>query len=453
MATAAKKHDLTQGPLWSQILIFSVPLVFSNLLQVLFNLADIAVVGQFVGAMALGAVGSTSILVSMFTGFLIGLSGGINVLTARYFGARNKESLGRTIHSAVIVSLLLGLALTAIGLTFSKTVLALLGTKDELIDGAVLYFRIYMFGMPALALYNFGNAVFSAVGNTKKPLFYLTVSGILNVVLNLFFVIVCDLAVAGVALASIISQYLSAFLVLAALFRSREDYSLHWNRMCLDKKQAAEVLSIGLPSGLQSCIFALANLFIQAGVNSFDAIMVSGNSAAANADAIVYNVMASFYTACGSFMGQNYGARKKDRIQKSYFISLLYSFAVGTGLGLLLVAFGEGFLGLFTSEPEVIAAGMKRLTIMGLSYGISAFMDNTIAACRALGKTLIPSIIVMLGSCVFRILWVKTIFAYFQTIPSLYLLYSVSWTLTGIAEIVYFAKVYRKTVKAIVTPT
>ena len=449
MAANIQKQDLTQGSLWKQIFFFSIPLMLSNLLQVVFNLADVAVVGQFVGAMALGSVGSTSILVSMFTGFLIGLSGGINVLTARYFGARDKASLQETVHSAAIVSLLLGLLLTAIGLVFSRPVLTLLGTKDELLDGALLYFRIYMLGMPALALYNFGNAVFSAVGDPQRPLRYLTIAGILNVVLNLFFVIVCHLDVAGVALASALSQYLSAFLVVAALFRAQGDYALRRQHLRLHKARAAEVLSIGVPGGLQNCIFALANLFIQSAVNTFDAILVSGNSAAANADAIIYDVMAAIYTACGSFMGQNYGARKKDRILKSYFISLLYSFVAGAGLGLLLVVFGEVFLGLFTSDAAVMAAGMKRLTIMGFSYGISAFMDNTIAACRALGKSLIPSIIVMLGSCVFRVIWVKTIFAYFHTIPSLYLLYSVSWTLTGIAEIVYFAKVYRKTVKAI----
>ena len=449
MTAAKNKQDLTQGSLWTRIWAFSVPLMLSNLLQVVFNLADVAVVGQFVGAMALGSVGSTSILVSMFTGFLIGLSGGINVLTARYFGARDRQGLTETVHSAALVSLLLGLLLTVIGLVFSRPVLTLLGTKAELLDGALLYFRIYMLGMPALAVYNFGNAVFSAIGNTQKPLRYLTVAGILNVVLNLFFVIVCHLDVAGVALASIISQYLSAFLVVAALFRSRENYGLRRQDLRLYRGRAAEVLAIGVPAGLQSCVFAVANLFIQSAVNSFDAIMVSGNSAAANADAIIYNVMAAFYTACGSFMGQNYGARKKDRVLKSYLISLLYSFGVGALLGALVAIFGEVFLGLFTSDPEVVSAGMKRLVIMGFSYGISAFMDNTIAACRALGKSLMPSIIVILGSCVFRVLWVWTVFAHFRTIPSLYLLYSVSWTITGIAEIAYFVKIYRKTLKAI----
>ena len=447
MSDALRKRDMTAGNLWKQILTFSIPLALSNLLQVLFHLADIAVVGQFVGAMALGAVGSTAILISMFTGFLIGLSGGINALTARYFGARDQQNLQKTVHSAAIVGLLLGVALLLLGTTFSRPVLQLLGTKQELMEDAVLYINICFLGMPAMAVYNFGSAVFSAVGDTKRPLRYLTISGVLNVILNLFFVIVCRLGVAGVALATILTQYLSAALVIIALFRSQGEFGLRPDLMKLDRAAAAEVLRIGLPSGLQNCIFALANLFIQAGVNTFDAIMVSGNSAAANADMLIYDAMAAFYTACSSFMGQNYGAKKRDRILKSYWISLAYSFGVGLVLGLMLVLFGTQFLGLFTQDAAVIEAGMKRLVIMGFSYGISAFMDCTIAACRALGKSLIPSIIVMMGSCVFRVLWVKTIFAWFGTIPSLYLLYSCSWSLTGIAEMIYFFRIYRQKIK------
>lgn len=444
MASSAQKQDLTKGSLWPKIFLFSVPLVFSNLLQVVFNLADIAVVGQFVGSLALGSVGSTTILISMFTGFFIGLSGGINVLTARHYGARSTQALQDTIHTAALVSLALGAVMTALGLGASRWVLTILGTKAELLEGALLYLRIYLLGMPALALYNFGNAVFSAVGDPQRPVRYLTISGILNVVLNLFFVLVCGLEVSGVALASIISQYLSAFLVVRDLFLVKSDYAMGFDRLRLHRSRAVEILAIGLPGGLQNCIFAVANLFTQSAINTFDAITVAGISAAANADTIIYDVMAAFYTACGSFMGQNYGARKKNRILKSYLICLLYSFAIGTGLGLLLVCFGSTFLRLFTSDPAVVTAGMTRLTIMGFCYGFSAFMDNSIAGSRALGKSLAPSIIVILGSCVFRIVWIKTIFAHFGTIPSLFSLYIASWALTGLAELLYFARTYRK---------
>ena len=440
-------RDLTRGPLGKQIFLFSFPLILSNLLQVLFNMADIAVVGRFAGPIALGAVGSTAILVSLFTGFLIGMSGGVNVLTALHFGARDKKALAETVHSAAILCALVGLVFLGLGVLFARNILALMNTKPELIDGAALYLRIYFLGMPALAVYNYGNAVFSAVGDTKRPLLYLSIAGALNVTLNLVFVIACGMDVAGVALASILSQYVSAALILLALLRrGGEDYGLRLRELRLSRSRSKAILRIGLPGGLQNAIFAIANLFIQVGVNSFDATMVAGNSAATNQDPIVYDVMAAFYTACGSFIGQNYGARRKDRIKKSFLISLAYSFGAGVLLGLGILAAGPRFLSLFTAEPAVVEAGMHRLRVMSLSYGISAFMDCTIAASRGLGKSLAPTVIVLLGSCAFRILWVYTVFAHFGTITSLYLLYAFSWAITAVAEIWYFLRVYRKEV-------
>lgn len=437
-------HDLTQGSLAKKILWFSLPLIVSNLLQVLFNMTDIAVVGQFAGANALGSVGSTTTLVTMFTGFLIGMSGGINVLAALHYGSKDKEGLSQTIHSALIVSVITGIILMMLGIGMSEGILRILHTKEELLDGAVLYVRIYCLGMPAMAVYNFGNAVFSAVGDTKRPLYYLSLAGVLNLVLNLFLVIVCHLDAAGVAIASAVSQYLAATLILVTLFRSEEDYGLCFAELRLNKNKAAAIVKIGLPAGIQNAIFQIANLFIQAGVNTFSATMVAGNAAAANADALVYDVMAAFYTACGSFMGQNYGAGDKKRALKSYFVSLAYSFGIGLVMGLALVCFGTAFLGLFTSEAAVVEAGMHRLKIMGFSYCVSAFMDCTIAASRAMGKSLVPTIVVIMGSCVFRVIWVYTIFAYFGTISSLYLLYVFSWSITAAAEIIYFVGICRK---------
>lgn len=280
--------DLTTGPLGKKIFRFSIPLIFSNLLQVLFNMADVAVVGRFAGSTALGAVGSTTIFVSLFTGFLIGLSGGVNVLVAHHFGADDQKNLSDTVHSAALTCAAAGLVLLGIGCGFAGGILRALNTKPELMDGAVLYLRIYCLGMPALAVYNFGNAVFSAVGDTRRPLYYLSIAGVINVVLNLFFVIVCNMDVAGVAVASIISQYFSAILVTAALLRSRESYCLRFSQLRFHKTRTKAILSIGIPSGLQNAIFALANLFIQRGVNTFSATMVAGNSAATNADALVY---------------------------------------------------------------------------------------------------------------------------------------------------------------------
>lgn len=444
-----EKQDLTKGSLGKQILLFSLPLMLSNLLQVLFNMADIAVVGQFAGSIALGAVGSTTTLVTLFTGALIGLSGGINVLVALHIGSKNQKALRETAHSAVFFSLLAGILLLLTGVFFSKAILTAMNTKPELITDAALYLRIYFLGMPALAIYNCGNAIFSAAGDTRRPLCYLTIAGVINIILNLFFVIICKLSVAGVAIASVISQYVSAILILKALCKSPEAFRLTFRDLQIRRDKLASIIRIGVPAAMQNIIFQFANLFVQVGINSFDATIVAGNSAAANADALVYDVMAAFYTACGSFIGQNYGANNKKRIVKSYFISLAYSFTAGLVLGILLVIFGHTFLGLFTKDAAVIEAGMYRLTVMGFSYAISAFMDASIAASRGLGETIIPTIIVIMGSCVFRVIWIYTVFAYFHTVPSLYLLYCISWTITAIAEIVYLIYLYRKKVNFI----
>ena len=438
---------LTEGPLAKQILLVSLPLALSNLLQVLFNMSDVAVVGRFAGSTALGAVGSTSIFVTLFTGFLIGLSNGINVLVARFYGAKHPGDVKKTVHSALIISFIAGVILLFVGLLGSPALLELLNTKPDLLPGAILYLRVYFLGMPALALYNFGNAVFSAIGDTKKPLVYLSIAGVLNIALNLFFVIVCQLNVMGVALASAISQCVSAGLILRALTKVQDCYALDLHAIKLDLGITKRILLLGVPAGFQNAVFAIANLFIQAGVNSFDSLMVKGNSAAANADAMIYDAMAAFYMACASFMSQNYGAGKPDRVKKSYFIALAYSFGVGLLLGGSLFLFGRQFLALFTTEAAVIDAGMKRVGVMGLAYCISAFMDCTIAASRGLGKTVVPTIIVILGSCVFRVIWVYTIFAHFHTIPSLYLLYPCSWILTAFAEILYFVHCYKDAMK------
>ena len=372
---SSQTNTLTEGPLAKQIFLVSLPLALSNLLQVLFNMSDVAVVGRFAGSTALGAVGSTSTLVTLFTGFLIGLSNGINVLVARFYGARHPKDVEKTVHSAAIIS---------------------------------------------------------------------AIAGALNIALNLFFVIVCDLSVVGVALASAISQCVSAFLILRALTRVKDCYALDPHKLQLDPVQAKSILALGVPAGLQNAIFAIANLFIQAGVNSFDSLMVKGNSAAANADGLIYDCMAAFYMACASFMSQNYGAGRPDRVKKSYFISLGYSFGVGLVLGAALFFCGPAFLALFTTEAAVIDAGMKRVAVMAFAYCVSAFMDCTIAASRGLGTTVVPTVIVVLGAGVFRVIWVYTIFAHFHTIPALYLLYPCSWILTALAEIAYFASCYKR---------
>ena len=440
-----KKLDMTSGSLGKNIFLFSLPLMLSNLLQVLFNMADIAVVGRFAGAMALGSVGSTSTLILLFTGILIGLAAGVNVVAAFFIGAKKAKDLNDTVHTAFVLCLLFSLFVTISSEIFAREMLSLMKTKSVLLSGAVLYFRLYMLSLPALAVYNWGNALLSAMGDTKRPLIFLSVAGAVNIVLNLFFVIICKMDVLGVAIASVIAQYISALLILITMIHGTNlDMRFSFAKVKINSHIAHKIIKIGIPSGFQYAIFAFANIFIQSGVNTFDAAMVAGNAASANADPLAYDIMAAFYTACASFIGQNTGARKHNRVLKAYFISMSYAFIIGLVIGLCLYAAGRPFLSLFATEENVIEAGLKRLSIMSLSYCVSAFMDCSIAASRGLGKTFVPSIIVILGSCIFRIIWLYTVFAYFKTIESLFLLYVFSWIITSIAEIIYFVIIFRK---------
>lgn len=436
--------DMCTGSLWKKIMVFSVPLMFSNILQIVFNISDVAVVGKFAGPIALGAVGSTSILITLTTGLLLGLSSGISALTALSIGAKDYLGVKKTVHTSALLMAIAGTVIMVLGILFAGVILSAMHTKDELIRDAVLYFRIYLLGTPALAMFNFGNAVLSADGDTRRPLNYLTFAGVMNILLNLFFVIVCHMGVSGVAIASIISQYISAGLILRLLLRSQDVLALRLDSLRMDKDKAIRILRIGVPSAIQYALFAVANLFVQASVNSFDHVMVEGNSAAANADPIVYDMMAAFYTACTSFIAQNMGAKKRERMMKSFYLCLLYSFSLGLILGVGIYVLRYPFLSMFTNEATVVDAGIKRLSVMALSYCVSAFMDCTIAASRGLGKTIIPMLIVTAGSTVFRLLWIGTVFAHYRTIESLYLLYVVSWTITATAEFLYFAWVFRR---------
>lgn len=439
-----KEIDMVNGPLARKILIYSIPLMFSNLLQVFFNMTDVAVVGKFAGARALGSVGSTTIIITLTTGILLGMGGGVNAVTALHMGAERYERVHKTVHTSIILCFITGLLLLVAGLVFSQPLLEVMNTKPELIDGATVYLMIYLCGSPALAIYNFGNGVLSAVGDTKRPLIYLSISGVLNIILNLFFVIVCRLGVAGVAIASIISQYLSAALIINCLRKTYASYGLRVKDIAIDKEAAVSVLRIGIPAAIQYSLFAIANICIQTSINSFSHVVVEGNSAAANADSLIYDMMAAFYTACTSFIAQNLGARKKSRILRTYFITLAYSFVIALFLGTMLFIFKKPFLSLFTSDADVIKYGEIRIGIMAFVYCISAFMDDATAAARGLGKSVMPTVIVVMGSVVFRIIWLLTVFAYFKTLNSLYLVYVSSWTITAIAGNIYFAYHYRK---------
>ena len=440
----------TEGSLFRNILLFSLPLMLSQVLQVLFNISDVIIVGKGSAnpTIPVGAVGSNSTLLTLFTGFLIGLGAGVNVRVAQYLGAKKQDDVQSTVSTSLVLSVIMGLLIFAVCFIFAENILVMLETKSELLDKAVIYLKIYSCGMPAMAIFNYGNGVLSAAGDTRRPLIYLTASGIMNIGLNFFFVLVCKLDVEGVALASIITQYVSAVLVMVRITTVKGDYKLDFKKFVFSGKKAAEVLYLGIPAGLQNAIFAIANIFIQKSINhTFPYKVVTGNGVSQNVDSVIYNVMMAFYTACSTFIGQNYGAGKKDRVLKSYFISTGYAFVIGSVLGISGYIFGRPILSLFDPDLEVVAAGMEKLKIMGVCYGIGAFMDASLAASRGLGKSLAPTIIVIMGSCVFRFVWLYTVFAKYQTIPSLYLLYPVSWVITAVFEIAYFFMAYKKLVE------
>ncbi|MBQ3103919.1 MAG: MATE family efflux transporter [Oscillospiraceae bacterium] len=441
---ASATHDLTRGNLYRQIFFFSLPLIFTNLLQILFNMADVAIAGRFAGSHALGAVGSTSTLIFLYTGFLIGLGSGINVLVAQHYGAKSANNVRQVVHTSAILALIAGIVIWIAGALSCRFFLELLGTKPTLIDDAELYMQIYFIGMPAMALYNFGNGVLSAVGDTRRPLMYLGISGAVNILLDLFTVIVLHMDVDGVAIASVTAQYVSAFLILRALWKTKDSYALCPKHLRLSPDKARSVLTMGIPAGIQFAIFSIANLFIQSGVNTFDETVVAGNAAAGNIDNLIYNILAAFYTACSSFIGQNLGAGSKERIRKSYFICLIYSAGAAVLLGGIVLLFGHKILYLFTTEPAVVEAALPRAYIMAISYWLSCFMDNSLSASRGLGRSLVPTAIVILGVCAFRIAWVYTVFAYFGTLTSLYSLFAFSWIITSIAEILYFVRCYKR---------
>ena len=440
------RQDLTTGSIWGKMLFFSIPLVLTNFLQVLFNMADIAVIGQFAGSLSLGAVGSTTTLVTLFTGFLIGMGGGTNVLVARFFGAKDKESTIKTIHTALLVSMAAGMIVLIFGLLFSKGILELLNTKEELLDGAVLYIRIYFLGMPAMALYNFGNAVCSAFGDTKKPLYYLGAAGIVNIVLNLFFVIVCKMDVAGVAAASIISQYLSAFLILRALVKVGGDYALRLSKLRFDKRMAGYLIQIGLPAGFQGVLFALSNVIIQASINGFGETVISGNTAASNIEGFIYVACNAFCQANMAFTSQNYGAGKLERLKPIALCSAACSASVAVIGGMLCWVFGPQLLHIYSNSDTVVAAGMARIAIMFPLYILCGLMDVIVGSIRGIGYSITPMIVTLLGACAFRVVWIATIFRVprFHTPETIYWSYPISWALTFLTHLVCLVIMMRR---------
>lgn len=436
--------DMCNGPLLGKILIFSLPLMLSGILQLLFNAADIVVVGRFAGNDALAAVGSTSSLINLLVNVFIGLSVGTNVLVARYYGAGQKRELNEMVHTAVTTALVSGCILIFMGFFLAAPALHMMGTPDNVIDAAVVYMRIYFAGMPVMMAYNFGSAILRAVGDTKRPLYYLLIAGVVNVVLNLIFVIVFSMGVAGVALATVISQVISALLVIRCLIRTDSAYRLVLREMRIVPDKLVKMVQIGVPAGIQGALFSLSNVLIQSSVNSFGSIAMAGNTAASNIEGFVYTSMNSFHQTAISFTGQNYGAQKFKRIGKILLICQGLVIAVGVILGNAAYFFSGGLLQLYSTDPEVIKFGVLRLGIICTTYCLCGMMDVMVGSLRGMGYSVMPMLVSLTGACGLRILWIATVFQKIHTLPCLYWSYPISWGLTFAVHLICFAVVYRR---------
>lgn len=438
--------DMCNGSILPKLLRFSIPLMCSSILQLLFNAADVVVVGRFCGEHSLAAVGSTASLINLLTNLFIGLSIGANVLVARYFGAKEEKHLHDVVHTAIALSLLSGLLLTIFGVIFTRQILVWMQTPDEVLELAAVYLRIYFLGMIAMMLYNFSSSILRAVGDTKRPLFYLLFAGGINVVLNLFFVIVCDLNVAGVGLATVLSQCVSALLILRCLMREQEGYRLCLADIHFHGKYILKILQIGLPAGIQGTIFSLSNVVIQSSVNSFGAVVMAGNAAASNIEGFVYVAMNAFHQAAVSFVSQNVGAGRFGRINRIAVRTLLCVIVTGCLLGWSAVLFGSQLLHIYSPKDTVIAQGMVRLKMVCGTYAFCGMMDVMVGVLRGLGYSVMPMVVSLIGACGLRLLWVFTIFQLpqFHTTKMLYLSYPVTWIITLTTHVMCFLVVRRK---------
>ncbi len=443
--------DMCSGPILGKMLMFALPLMLSSVLQLLFNAADVVVVGKFAGDNSLAAVGSTGSLVNLLVNLFVGLSVGANVMAARHFGAKQHEELSKTVHTAITVAAVSGVILTFIGVIFADNILRLMSTPEPVLPLAALYLRIYFGGMIANMLYNFGSAILRAVGDTKRPMYFLTFAGVVNVVLNLVFVIVLKMDVAGVAIATVISQCISAFLVLRCLIREQGAIHLDVKKLGIDAAEFKNIVRIGLPAGLQGCVFSLSNVVIQSSINSFGETTVSGSAASANLEGFVYVAMNAFHHATLNFMSQNFGAGKYSRLKRVMICGLGCVIVAGLALGNLEVLFGRRLLSLYTSSPEVIEAGIIRLTINNTLYCLCGMMDVMVGVMRGIGYSVMPMIVSLLGACGTRLIWIATIFRVesFHRIETVYIAYPISWFLTFAAHVVCYFVVRKKAIPSV----
>lgn len=438
--------DMCSGALLPKILIFTIPLMLSSLLQLLFNAADIVVVGKFAGDNALAAVGCTSALINLLTNLFVGLSIGSNVLAARYYGAKQNEELSATVHTSMLISAISGIILTVVGITFAGVILTWMGTPEKVHGLATIYLRIYFVGMTAMMIYNFGSSLLRAIGDTKRPLYYLLFAGVINVILNLIFVIIFKMSVAGVALATAISQCISAFLIIRCLMKETGAIKLVLSKLHIDKSKLARIFRIGFPASIQGILFSLSNVIIQSSVNSFGDIIVAGNSAAANIEGFVWVSMNAFSQASMAFTSQNLGSAKYERINKILIYSEICVFTVGAVMGNMIYLFGAPLMSIYTDSQEVIVAGIERMRVICCTYALCGMMDVAVGSLRGLGYSMAPMFVSLIGVCGLRLIWIFTAFQLpqFHTPTWLFLTYPASWLITLVAHIICFVIVRRK---------
>lgn len=451
MREKTNEIDMTTGPLIPKILAFSIPLMLSGILQLLFNAADIIVVGQFASPQAMAAVGSTGSLNNLIVNIFLGLSIGSSVLMARFYGAKNRENIHDLIHTSILLSLTSGCVLIVLGQLLAKPLLTIMGTPDDVINQSILYMRIVFLGMPAMLTYDFGAGILRAVGDTKRPLAYLFIAGIINVCLNLISVIIFGMGVAGVAIATITSQYISALLVLRCMIKTNSVYKLNLKELRIRKSMLLRIIRIGVPAGIQGALFNISNVLIQSSINSFGSLVMAGNTAAANIEGFVYTSMNAVYQASTNFTSQNVGAHKTKNITPVLLSCMLIVTSVGLILSTIVEVFAYQLLGIYSADADVISYGIERLHVVCLTYFLCGLMDTACGSIRGLGYSIAPTLVSLAGACGLRILWIYTVFQVHRTQFVLYLSYPVSWVVTFIAHIIcfiIFSKKWKRKIEA-----
>lgn len=445
--TKSFEIDMCNGTLMDKLISFSIPLMLSGILQLMFNAVDIIVVGRFAGSESLAAVGSTTALINVFTNLFIGISLGSNVLAARYYAAGKEREMSETVHSSLTLALISGILMAFAGLFFSRTALEWMGTPDDVIDLAALYMKIYFIGMPFFMLYNYGAAILRAVGDTKRPLLFLVVSGLVNAGLNMILVICFHMAVEGVAIATVISQLLSCIMVLICLYRTQGCYQFRFSKLGLKGVYVRQIFQVGIPAGIQSTVINFSNVLLQSSVNSFGSVAMAGYTAANNIFGFLYTSVNSVTQACMSFTSQNYGAGKAKRMDRVLIDCLILSCAFSLTMGCCAWFFGPQLLRIYTESSAVISCGVEILSFTTVTYFLCGIMDLIPGALRGMGRSAVPMILSIIGTVGTRIVWIFWIFPYHRSLDILFLSYPVSWILTILMQVICFF-IVRKSVHA-----